>query len=432
MLCTPASEPRVRGAQNGLVLAQSAARKPAPMLAMRGAAGRTRLRPTAFGNALGSSIVDSQSEVNWSNAPDESAAETARLGRYEKSAQDDEAWAQHVAATRALPGVGNDGWSDELRDGFVKTAGPASRDAGGGRGFVNPPMASELPSQLSSHDSQQELDRINEVLRETRGRGPTRGALYAQLAYNSFDGYSAEGQRNLLNAMDGYANALHAPLDEGMPTGQVLPFLHGRAGEARRADLAVRIAADLAYDSESIPQDARFAAQYRQGMDVTMSLLAGGLMRRPQTEAAGSAAPGGAIRGAVTEANFAQPRIRVDEAFSDVGQAKYSALAGREIKTVEDLSLALRNGEIHPSQIPVDFVDLNGTRLILNTRTSTALTRAEVQRSDWYGTNQTGKVADFETGITFDELARAQLSRNSRSAIPGQVGWPELKTGGKR
>jgi hypothetical protein len=61
VLCIAASEPRARGAQNGLVLAQSAARKPAPMLAMRGAVSRTRVRPIAFGNALGDSIVANMS-----------------------------------------------------------------------------------------------------------------------------------------------------------------------------------------------------------------------------------------------------------------------------------------------------------------------------------------------------------------------------------
>ena len=49
----------------------------------RGAVGlRQLVRPIAFGNALGSSIADSmQGGVDWSKAPDESAAESARLER---------------------------------------------------------------------------------------------------------------------------------------------------------------------------------------------------------------------------------------------------------------------------------------------------------------------------------------------------------------
>jgi hypothetical protein len=48
----------VRGAQNARVLACSMPRKPAPLLALRGAMATTRVRPTAFGNALGQSIAD--------------------------------------------------------------------------------------------------------------------------------------------------------------------------------------------------------------------------------------------------------------------------------------------------------------------------------------------------------------------------------------
>jgi filamentous hemagglutinin len=113
--------------------------------------------------------------------------------------------------------------------------------------------------------------------------------------------------------------------------------------------------------------------------------------------------------------------------FSPEGQGIYTDLVGREIRDVDDLANALRNGEVSPSQIPVDFVDLDGTRLILNTRTSTALSRADIPREDWYGVNRTGQVADEETGALFDDLARAQLQRNERHAVDGQIGWPSLQ-----
>jgi len=70
------------------VLALSVPRKLAPMLAMRGAMATKCLRPKAFGNALGGSIVaNSQSGVDWSTAPDQSDAETARLSRYAAAEQ---------------------------------------------------------------------------------------------------------------------------------------------------------------------------------------------------------------------------------------------------------------------------------------------------------------------------------------------------------
>lgn len=140
-----------------------------------------------------------------------------------------------------------------------------------------------------------------------------------------------------------------------------------------------------------------------------------------------------AVRGAVVDANFAQPLIRADRAFSEIGQQTYSRLSGTPIKTVDDLAAALQRGEISPSQVPLDFVDLDGARLILNTRTSTALRDAGIPKADWFGINRTGQIADLETGTLFDDLARAQLQRNVKYSVPSQTGWPELLVpGGKR
>lgn len=83
-------------------------------------------------------------------------------------------------------------------------------------------------------------------------------------------------------------------------------------------------------------------------------------------------------RGTLTEANFAQNKIKSDRSFSEDGQKVYSELAGTPIKTVDDLAGALRAGTIKPNQLPVDYVDMNGARLILNTRTSTALEQAAI------------------------------------------------------
>lgn len=117
-----------------------------------------------------------------------------------------------------------------------------------------------------------------------------------------------------------------------------------------------------------------------------------------------------AMEGALSEANFAQNKIRADRAFSADGQKAYSDLAGRPINTVDDLADALKSGEIKPNQLPIDYVDMNGTRLILNTRTSTALEQAGIPRDQWFGRNRTGEVA-FGTK-TFDELAADQLKAN--------------------
>ncbi|MGY2287921.1 DUF637 domain-containing protein, partial [Pseudomonas gingeri] len=117
-----------------------------------------------------------------------------------------------------------------------------------------------------------------------------------------------------------------------------------------------------------------------------------------------------AEKGALSEANFAQDKIRSDRSFSEDGQKLYSELAGTPIKTVEDLAEALKTGTIKPGQLPVDYVDMNGTRLILNTRTSTALEQAGIPRNEWFGRNQTG--VEAYPGKTFNDLAADQLEKN--------------------
>ena len=110
------------------------------------------------------------------------------------------------------------------------------------------------------------------------------------------------------------------------------------------------------------------------------------------------------------EENFAQNKIKSDRSFSEDGQKVYSELAGTPIKTVDDLAGALRVGTIKPNQLPVDYVDMNGTRLILIARTSTALEQAAIPRSEWFGRNQTG--VEAYPGKTFNDLAADQLKNN--------------------
>jgi hypothetical protein len=146
-----------------------------------------------------------------------------------------------------------------------------------------------------------------------------------------------------------------------------------------------------------------------------------------------------AERGVVADANFAQPIIGREATntganypFSPEGQQKYTAIAGRDIKYPADLTQALLDAEVHPGQIPVDYVILNGQKLILNSRTSTALRDAGIPQSDWYGMKQTGQIQIPATEVgparTYDQAALSQLNNpvNAQFAIPGQVGWPQL------
>jgi filamentous hemagglutinin len=67
-------------------------------------------------------------------------------------------------------------------------------------------------------------------------------------------------------------------------------------------------------------------------------------------------------------ANFAQKTF--SNTFSPEGIKKYSELAGQPIKTIDDLSAALKSGKISPSNLPVEYIVRDGNALILNTRTS--------------------------------------------------------------
>ena len=52
-------------------------------------------------------------------------------------------------------------------------------------------------------------------------------------------------------------------------------------------------------------------------------------------------------------------------------------------KTIGGLANDLRAGAIHPSQVPVQYVTIDGTKLVVNTRSALALTRGGVPQSQW-------------------------------------------------
>jgi filamentous hemagglutinin len=141
-----------------------------------------------------------------------------------------------------------------------------------------------------------------------------------------------------------------------------------------------------------------------------------------------AATEGATAMGSVADANFAQSTIRSSEIFSKDGIANYSQLAGRPINTVDDLAVAIQSGAIKPSQLPIDYVvTTDGTKLILNTRTSVALDRAGIPKSDWYGTNKTGVSVPDMISKTFDDLAADQLKNNK---LPS-TGTPTMPKGKK-
>jgi RHS repeat-associated protein len=116
------------------------------------------------------------------------------------------------------------------------------------------------------------------------------------------------------------------------------------------------------------------------------------------------------VQGVLKEANFAQTSINKARVFSPEGQQIYSKIVGSPIKTVDNLVDALKNGLVTPKQLPLDYVIVDGQKVILNTRTSVALSEAGIPKSEWYGVNRTGqKITD---GITYDDLAKQQTNAN--------------------
>jgi filamentous hemagglutinin len=125
--------------------------------------------------------------------------------------------------------------------------------------------------------------------------------------------------------------------------------------------------------------------------------------------------------GILDDAVFAQISAKATTKFSEDGQRIYSAIAGKPIVTVQDLTDALNQGVIKPSQLPINYVVIDGEKVIANTRTTSALENAGIPKDQWYGVNKTGQVAysDPITGkpVTFDDLVNNQLNKNYGGSV---------------
>ena len=107
--------------------------------------------------------------------------------------------------------------------------------------------------------------------------------------------------------------------------------------------------------------------------------------------------------GVLDNANYAQKTY--SDTFSAEGRKIYSGLAGEPINTIDDLVNAIISGKVNVADLSVEYIVRDGNILILNTRTSQALTQAGIPRSQWNAINRTGEAL-------FEELLTGQLSRN--------------------
>ncbi|MFC2549998.1 MAG: hypothetical protein ACFNW2_01595 [Streptococcus sanguinis] len=102
-------------------------------------------------------------------------------------------------------------------------------------------------------------------------------------------------------------------------------------------------------------------------------------------------------------ANYAQKTY--SNSFSEIGREKYSELAGEPINTIDDLVDSINTKKISISELPVEYIERDGHTLILNTRTSQALTQAGIPRSEWFTIDRTGN-------SLYESLLDGQLKRN--------------------
>jgi len=123
-------------------------------------------------------------------------------------------------------------------------------------------------------------------------------------------------------------------------------------------------------------------------------------------------------------AKFAQ-NGKHSETFSKIGQNIYSKIAKSKIESVDDLAKALIDGKVKPSDIKVNYIVKNGEEVILNTRTSAALNRANVPMEKWNGVNVTGKEVPGMSGPTFDDLGNRQIMKNYKPGEPLSSKPPE-------
>jgi len=141
------------------------------------------------------------------------------------------------------------------------------------------------------------------------------------------------------------------------------------------------------------------------GLTAISLFAGGGLGLVGRTAVAGKTGISAAKSGALEGANFAQKTY--GKTFSATGK-----FAGQ---TVDDVASALKSGGLKPSDVPIDFIVRNGSTLILNTRSSQALSKAGIPRSQWNAVNRTGQKG-YESRLS-DQLRNNKLTDEGISSV---------------
>ncbi|MFT3777547.1 MAG: hypothetical protein QM772_04570 [Ottowia sp.] len=126
----------------------------------------------------------------------------------------------------------------------------------------------------SGDEARAELARVDDLLATQGSGGLTRAGLYNQLVLDRFRDLSPAGQMEVLATLDDYANELNSG------NGRAAIGLEPGSLEARRADLAMRMAADFARQSGAIPEEVRFGADVRGGVGAGNALMFSAILGR--------------------------------------------------------------------------------------------------------------------------------------------------------
>jgi len=95
--------------------------------------------------------------------------------------------------------------------------------------------------------------------------------------------------------------------------------------------------------------------------------------------------------------------------------ARFSEAGTFSGKTIGEVANDLRTGVLKATDMPVEYIERDGVKLIVNTRSSLALRRAGIPESEWNLVNKTGD-AFTETKIT-ERLARNELTEEGIDAV---------------
>src|SRR5262249_23737827 len=96
----------------------------------------------------------------------------------------------------------------------------------------------------------------------------------------------------------------------------------------------------------------------------------------------------------LTESSVAAAEESSGLAFSQVtASAEFSSEGFFAGKTIGQVANDLRSGVLNPSQVPVGFIRGEGTNLIVNTRSSLSLMRANIPSTQWTLIDLSGNAA---------------------------------------